>query len=58
MICLGTFCEKNYTAIINHPDVRNIDGREHRVVVNWWNILSIKCLSIDKTFDNKLQTVV
>ena len=44
-ICLGTFCEKNYTAIINHSDVRNIDGRGHRVVVNWWNILSVKCLS-------------
>ena len=46
-ICLRVFCEETYTAIINHPGMRNVDGCEHmaafiKTVVNWWKTF-IKC---------------
>ena len=55
--------QRNLTAIINHPGIRNVGGREHtavfiRVVVNWWNILNVKSIGVDVRFNNKLQAVV
>ena len=48
--CLRIFWEGSYTAIINHPGMRNVNGHEHtaafiKIVVNWWKILSGKVLS-------------
>ena len=45
--CLRAFCEETYTAIINRPGMRNVDGREHtaafiKTVVNWWKILIVR----------------
>ena len=62
-ICLRVFYEKTYTAIINHRNMRNVDGSEHtaafiRIVVNWWNILNVKSIGVDVRFNNKLQAVV
>ena len=42
--CLRVFCEVTCTAIINHPGMRNVDGRENtaafiKIVVNRWKIL-------------------
>ena len=61
--CLRIFWEGSYTAIINYPGMRNVDGHEHtaafiRIVVNWWKILSGKGTGVDIRFNNKLQAVV
>ena len=58
--CLMVFCEGTYTAIINHPVMRNVDGREHtaafiKIVVNWWKIVNVKSIRIHVRFNNKLQ---
>ena len=50
-------------AIINHPGMRNADGREYtaafiKIVVNWWKILNVKSIGVDVRFNNKLQAVV
>ena len=57
------FCEETYTVIINHPGMRNVDGREHtaafvKIVVNWWKILNVKSIGVDIRFNNKSQAVV
>ena len=57
--CLRVFCEEIYTAMINRPGMRNVDGREHtaafiKVVVNWWKILNVNSFV---RFNNKLQNV-
>ena len=54
---------RDLTAIINHPRMRNVDGREYtatfiKIVVNWWKILNVKSIGVDVRFNNKLQTVV
>ena len=56
------FCEETYTAIINHPGLKNVDGQEHmaaliKIVVNWWKILNVKSVGVDVRFNNKLQAV-
>ena len=61
--CLRVFCEETYTAIINHPGMRNIDGHEHmaafiKIVVNWRKILNVMSIGVDVRFNNKLQAVV
>ena len=61
--CLRIFWEESYTAIINHPGMRNVDGHEDtaafiKIVVNWWKILSGKGIGADIRFNNKLQAVV
>ena len=61
--CLRVFCKETYTGIINHPGMRNVDGRGYtaafiKIVVNWWKILNIKSRSVDVRFNNKLQAVV
>ena len=61
--CLRECCEENYTAIINHRGMRNIDGREHttafiKIVVNCWKILNVKNKGVDVRFSNKLQAVL
>ena len=38
--CLRVFCKETYTAIINHPGMKHVDGREQmaafiKIVVNW-----------------------
>ena len=58
--CLRVFCKETYTGIINHPGMRNVDGRGYtaafiKIVVNWWKILNIKSRSVDVRFNNKLQ---
>ena len=50
-------------AIVNHPGMRNADGREYtaafiKIVVNWWKILNVKSIGVDVRFNNKLQAVV
>ena len=57
------FCKETYTAIINHPSMRNVDGREQtaafiKIVVNWWKILNVKSIGVEVRFNNKLQAVV
>ena len=59
--CLRVFCEEIYTAMINRPGMRNVDGREHtaafiKVVVNWWKILNVNSIGFVR-FNNKLQNV-
>ena len=61
--CLRMFCKETYTTIINHPVIRNIDGRERKaafikIVVNWCKILNVKNIGVDVRFNNKLQAVV
>ena len=61
--CLRVFCEETATAIVNHPGMRNVDGREHtaafiKIVVNLWKILNVKSIGVDVRFNNKLQAVV
>ena len=61
--CLRVFCEETYTAIINHRDIRNVDGRENtaafiKIVVNWWKILNVKSIGVDVRFNNKWQAVI
>ena len=60
---LRVFCEETYIAIINHPRMRNVEGREHtaafiKIVVNWWKISNVKSIGVDVRFNNKLQAVV
>ena len=60
---LRVCCEENYTAIINHRGMRNVDGREHttafiKIVVNCWKILNVKNKGVDVRFSNKLQAVL
>ena len=60
--CLNVFCKETYTAINNHPDMRNADGREQtaafiKIVVNWWKILNVTSIGVDVRFSNKLQAV-
>ena len=50
-------------AIISHPGMRNVDGREYtaafiKIVVNWRKILNVKSIDADVRFNNKLQAVV
>ena len=38
--CLRVFCKETYTAIINHPGMKHVDGGEQmaafiKIVVNW-----------------------
>ena len=61
--CSRMFCKETYTTIINHPVMRNIDGRERKaafikIVVNWCKILNVKNIGVDVRFNNKLQAVV
>ena len=53
--CLRELCEETYTAIINHPGMRNVDRREHtaafiKIVVNWWKILSVRSLGLTMNY--------
>ena len=57
------FCEETYTAIINRPGTRNVDGREYtaafiKIVVNMWKILNVKSIGVDVRCNKKLQAVV
>ena len=57
------FCEETYTAIINRPGTRNVDGREYtaafiKIVVNMWKILNVKSIGVDVRCNKKLQAAV
>ena len=59
--CLRAFCKGTYTATINHPGMRNVDGREHiaafiKIVVNWWKILNAKSIGVDVRYYQFVQT--
>ena len=61
--CLRVFGEETYTAIINHPGMRNVNGCKHtaafiKIVVNWWKVLNVKSIGVDVRFNNNLQAVV
>ena len=61
--CLRVFCRETYTAVINHPGMRNIDGRDHtaafiKILVNWSMILNVMSVGVDLRFNKNLQPVV
>ena len=61
--CLKVFSDKTYFALLNHPEMKNVEGVEEtalfiKKVLNWWKILNVKSKGKDIRHRDEFEAVV
>ena len=61
--CLRIFCEETATALLTHPGMSNVEGREDtatfiKLVVQFWKIVNVKGLGADIRHNDPLQAAI